>query len=202
MTTAGDVITYVKNDQRITDTSLDATLLAWLNKNLVRRTRGREYPQLRVEGTTFQTTANVSTYATPTGFLRLVPNSVMYGYSTSSAGYLLPDVNTDTAEAWKTLNPASDPAVVTVSAGTNGTKKLELLPVFTSGSQTVRYDYMAGVSTFTSTASTAQVPELLEVLAYDTIADYCRYQSRTDDAAAASQEASLLYRDANRGLIR
>ena len=99
MTTAGDVITYVKNDQRITDTSLDATLLAWLNKNLVRRTRGREYPQLRVEGTTFQTTANVSTYATPTGFLRLVPNSVMYGYSTSSAGYLLPDVNTDTAEA-------------------------------------------------------------------------------------------------------
>lgn len=201
MNTAGDAINYVKADQRINGTEQDTNLLAWLNKNWVRRTRGRQYSQLLVEGTTFTTTSGTYRYNLPSDFWRLVPNSVQYDVSSTYAGRPLPDVNLQAAEAWRLQDQSSTPSVcIVVGAGTaSPSKRLELLPSFTEGSKVVSYDYIAQATTFASTASTAQVPQLLEVVAYDTIADYLRYiKADQNEITDARQQAEVLYREANR----
>lgn len=203
MNTAGDAISFVKTVGRITTQPNDTVLLSWLNKNLVSRTRSHQYPQLLVQGTTFVSTANVSTYALPSNFSRLVDNSVQYGVTSTYSGYKVPSVNFQAAEAWRQLDGATNPSVVlVVASGTNGGKALELLPSFTQGGTSVSYDYIAAVSTFTGTNSTAQVPELLEVLAYDTIADYYNFESKFEEAGQFKQQANALAREANRYLIR
>jgi hypothetical protein len=203
MQSGGEILTYVKQIVRETSTSLDTVLLAWLNKNLVQRTRGRGYAQLLVEATTFTTTAGTVNYAVPANFFKLVPNSVKYGIQAQGYYSLLPDVDMSAAEAWMMSGTGSDPQVcILVAGGTNSpTRQLQLLPPFSNSGQVCTYDYYAYASTFTSTASTMQVPELAEVLAYDVAADYAIYHKRFDEAEDYRKQAKGLYQQANRSLI-
>lgn len=204
MTTFGDLRTYVKADQRLNTTEQDSNILMWANKNYVRRSRAQPWQQLLVESGSFTTTADVSTYALASNFFRLVPNSVRYATTSGDAGMPLPDVPERNRVAWKSINGTNAPSVcAVVGSGTSSSgKSLELLPIPSSGSSTVYYEYYAAVTTFSSTASTAQIPQLMEVIAYDTIADVARYMSRSEEAAEARGIAKELYVEATRSLSR
>ncbi len=203
MNTASEIIEYVKQIVRSTPNALpDALFLSWLNKNLVRRTRGRGYAQLLVEGTTFTTTAGTVNYSVPPTLFKLVPNSVKYGIQPQGYFALLPDVDMQAAEAWAMSGTGSDPQVcILVAGGTTGTRQLQLLPPFSNSGQVCTYDYYAYATTFATTDSTAQVPELSECLAYDTAADYAIYEKRFDEANDYRMQAKSQYTEANRSLI-
>lgn len=202
METYGDIQTYVKQDQRLSGTDMDAFILSRANKNYLRRTRAMPWQQLLVESGSFTTTANVATYALPTNFFRLIPNSVRYSTTSGDNGMPLPDVPERNRVAWKSIDSTNDPSVCAiVGSGTSSSgKSMELLPTPSSGSSTVMFDYYCAVSSFSGTASTAQVPQILEVVAYDTIADVARYMRRTDEATEAMMQAKELYKEASRGL--
>jgi hypothetical protein len=186
MNTVADIISFVKANYRLSDTSLDSFITSQINSNYWARARLLPWRETIKSGT-FTTSTTTQYYATSSDFARLVPNSIRYGVDSSSQGVGLPEILFEQYEYYRSAQTAGDPQWATLTGASSGPgKRILLFPPFTNSGSAVTYDYYATPASMSS-ASTVPVAELCDVVAYDTLADVAGYHS--DDKRRAMYQA-------------
>lgn len=145
-----------------------------------------------ISGTTFTIPVTVTvapTVSTGTVTRNAVPTDLLSN---------IPDISTSQAEVWRGQMEMGYPVVCSVIGGTGSGRALEFLPAFTEYGKVVCFDYFASQADFTSTSSVPPVSQILEVVAYDVIANFAAYLGRPEEAGDARAQARSLYIDANR----
>jgi hypothetical protein len=201
LSTLGDILTFVRENYKESDTSLNTVITGWVNKNLLRRQEMAGWRNSVVTGTTFACSAGVTTYATSSNFLRLVPNSVRYGVTSDDPGKPIPELTGEQYQYYRGAQSTSDPAFVTViGASTGSGKVLKLSPPFTNSSSVVTYDYVRTPTSLSATTDALNCIELGEVVAYDTLVDLAVYHKDSDGAALYREQAKQSWRGAFQSL--
>ncbi len=198
LSTLGTITDFVKNQYRVTsaDTSLDTIITSFINKNLLRRQAMVGWKESMVSSS-FTCTANQSTYATSTDFLRLVPNSVRYGITATSTGRMLPELTGEEYQYYRQTTSSADPFFVFITDASSGSAKVvKLIPQFTNGSSVVSYDYYAKPTALTASSDALRVISLGEVVAYDSLVDLAMYQDDDKRAAYFQGQAKESWRGA------
>jgi hypothetical protein len=114
-----EIKSFIKFQVRENTTELDPLIEQQVNLVHRKLCRLGNWPQLRVDGNTFQTVANQQHYDAPYDIERLTKDSVRYGVTSSDPGYILP-VNT--------MNTGSNVMLYQGSmANTSGPQSVELV---------------------------------------------------------------------------
>jgi len=176
LTTLSGIRDFVKTSWRITNTDLDDFIDQQINENYNDRAAIMPWKDTIIQGTTFATASTQQDYNLASDFMRLVPNSVRWGASSTSQGPPIPDIPYEQSEYWKGAYSTSQPSVCCVVGATTGSGRcLKLIPPFTTSSSVVSYDYYATVAALTADTSALRVVELGPVVAYDTLGDVAAY---------------------------
>jgi hypothetical protein len=114
-----EIKSFIKSQVRENTTELDPLIEQQVNRVHRKLCRLGNWPQLRVDGNTFQTVANQQHYDAPYDIERLTKDSVRYGVTSSDPGYILP-INT--------MNTGSNVMLYQGSmANTSGPQSVELV---------------------------------------------------------------------------
>jgi len=176
LSTVPEILDFVKREYRINGTADDTYLVQLISKNYWQRATKTPFKETITQAATFTTSTSTQYYSTSSDFGRLVPNSIRYGVTATSAGSFIPEVPFEQYEYYRNSTTGSDPAFATIVGSGSATpgKRIMLFPPFTNSASVVSYDYYAKPTSLSSTA-TLPVSDLAEVVAYDTLSDWARH---------------------------
>lgn len=197
--------------QTATDTTLDATYLAWLNRIQRLYARKENWPQLRVLNATLTTVASTAAYDLPATFDRLMGDFVYYNPTAITGGYqdgtAIPvlksgDPRLDSVmSAWK-MGGTGAPSVAVVSskAATPGTLQMVFYPFPQTAAYTIVYNYYRTPTALLNAPTSIDVDALGETFIAALTAQMEAYANQLDRAAYFRQTERDEYKSVLRAL--
>lgn len=147
--TLAEIRLFVKRNYRLANTELDTVLDGNINEAWREVSRSHFWPSL-LKGASF-TTTTAQSYNVAADFDQLVRNSVRYDVTSTSNGWIVPDVSANQIVLYDTYQPNTGPAAVCVrSTGTTTGKELYFSPSLQTIGLTVNYRYRKQVATMSA----------------------------------------------------
>lgn len=115
--TLGDMLQFVKAQYRENMTDLDTLIKDNLNHALRKYCRKYWFPQLRENDAELTLDGGTADYYLPYNFDELIPDSVRYDVTATSAGQMLPMATASEASYYRALNEMSLPACYSITGG-------------------------------------------------------------------------------------